>query len=172
MPNALTVFKADPTLCASWLQSYDALAITIQDNLVITMPNMCFVPKFHHFEDENVQARANGHFGVIDCFQWPQAYDHVFCNSVCIPCKEAYPFPHPLHWVWYTPKQKDFKIIPGNLFPVGTLASDKVEGLESLLKLVDKRAQDWRANQQGKKDVIVNRVISLQHGISRLKNIP
>ncbi|KAG1887860.1 hypothetical protein F4604DRAFT_1570876 [Suillus subluteus] len=157
---------------AAWLQSYDALAVAIQDNLVITTPNMTFIPKFHHFEEENVQARADGRFGVVDCFQWPQAYDNVFCNSVCIPRKEAYPFPHPLHWAWYTPEQKDFKTIPGNSFPVGTLASDKVEGLESLLKLVDKRVQDWRANRQGKKDVIVNHVVSLRHGISRLKKHP
>jgi hypothetical protein len=157
---------------AAWLQSYDAVAVAVQDNLVITTPNMPFVPKFHHFEEENVQARADGRFGVVDCFQWPQAYDNIFCNSVCILRKEAYPFPHPLHWAWYTPEQKDFKTIPGNSFPVGTLASDKVEGLESLLKLVEKRVQDWRANRQGKKDVIVNRVVSLRHGISRLKKHP
>jgi hypothetical protein len=157
---------------AAWLQSYDAVAVAVQDNLVITTPNMPFVPKFHHFEEENVQARADGRFGVVDCFQWPQAYDNIFCNSVCILRKEAYLFPHPLHWAWYTPEQKDFKTIPGNSFPVGTLASDKVEGLESLLKLVEKRVQDWRANRQGKKDVIVNCVVSLRHGISRLKKHP
>ncbi|KAG2101585.1 uncharacterized protein F5147DRAFT_581421 [Suillus discolor] len=157
---------------AAWLQSYDAVAVAVQDNLVITTPNMQFVPKFHHFEEENVQARADGRFGVVDCFQWPQAYDNIFCNSVCIPRKEAYLFPHPLHWAWYTPEQKDFKTIPGNLFPVGTLASDKVKGLESLLKLVEKRVQDWRANRQGKKDVIINCVISLRHGILRLKKHP
>ncbi|KAG2083553.1 uncharacterized protein F5147DRAFT_782875 [Suillus discolor] len=172
MPNALTMFKADPNLCASWLQSFDAYAVTVQGNLVITTPNMDFVPQFHHFEEENVQARADGRFGVINCFQWPQAYDNIFCNSVCIPCKELYPFPHPLHWAWFTPNQKDFKAIPGNSFPVGTLASDKVEGLESLLKMADKRVQDWRANRQGKNDVIINRVASLRHGISRLKKHP
>ncbi|KAG1900864.1 uncharacterized protein F5891DRAFT_1188361 [Suillus fuscotomentosus] len=134
---------------------------SVQDNLVITTPNMQFVPKFHHFEEENVQAHTDGRFSVVDCFQWPQAYDNIFCNSVCIPRKEAYPFPHPLHWAWYTPEQKDFKTIPGNLFPVGMLASDKVKGLESLLKLVEKCVQDWRANRQGKKDVIINRVVSL-----------
>ncbi|KAG1795442.1 uncharacterized protein HD556DRAFT_1235591 [Suillus plorans] len=156
----------------AWLQSFDAYAVAVQGNLVITMPNMDFVPQFHHFEEENVQARADGRFGVIDCFQWPQAYDNIFCNSVCIPRKELYPFPHTLHWAWFTPDQKDFKAIPGNSFPVGTLASDKVEGLESLLKMADKRVQDWRANRQGKNDVIVNRVASLRHGISQLKKHP
>ncbi|KAG1740127.1 uncharacterized protein EDB91DRAFT_1053419 [Suillus paluster] len=156
----------------AWLQSFDAYAIAIQGNLVITTPNMDFVPQFHHFEEENVQACADGHFGVVDCFQWPQAYDNIFCNSVCIPHKEVYPFPHPLHWAWFTPEQKDFKAIPGNSFPVGTLASDKAEGLELLLKMADKRVQDWRANRQGKNNIIVNRVASLQHCISQLKKHP
>ncbi|KAG1838529.1 hypothetical protein DFJ58DRAFT_846030 [Suillus subalutaceus] len=172
MPNALMMFKADPTLRASWLQSFDAYAVAVQGNLVITMPNMDFVPQFHHFEEENVQAHADWCFSVVNCFQWPQAYDNIFCNSVCIPCKEFYPFPHPLHWAWFTLEQKDFKAIPGNSFPVGTLASNKVEGLELLLSMADKRVQDWRANRQGKKDVIINRVVSLRHSISRLKTHP
>ncbi|KAG1810839.1 uncharacterized protein BJ212DRAFT_1483972 [Suillus subaureus] len=172
MPNTLTMFKADPNLHASWLQSFDAYAVTVQGNLVITMPNMDFIPQFHHFEEENIQACANGHFSVVNYFQWPQAYDNIFCNSVCIPCKELYPFLHLLHWAWFTPDQKDFKAIAGNSFPVGTLASDKVKGLESLLKMADKRVQDWRANRQGKNDIIINHIASLQHSISRLKKHP
>jgi hypothetical protein len=133
---------------------------------------MDFVPAFYHFEEENVQAHADGRFGAIDCFQWPQAYDNVFCNSACIPRKEAFPSPHPLHWAWFTPTQEDFKPIPGNSFPVGTLALDKVEGLESLRKLAEKRVQDWRVNRPGKNDAVVSRILSLRHGISRLKTHP
>ncbi|KAG1721914.1 hypothetical protein EDB19DRAFT_1916994 [Suillus lakei] len=153
MPNALMVFKADPTLCASWLQSYDALAVTIQDNLVITTPNMCFVPKFHHFEDENVQARADGRFGVLTAFNGLKPTTTSFAIPSAFPARRL------------THSRTHFT-------GCGTLASDKVEGLESLLKLVDKRVQDWRANRQGKKDVIVNHVVSLRHGISQLKKHP
>ncbi|KAG2741735.1 hypothetical protein P692DRAFT_20905082 [Suillus brevipes Sb2] len=172
MPTALSMFKSNTTLRDGWLQAYDARAVAVQGNLVITTLNMDFVPAFHHFEEENIQARADGRFGPIDCFQWPQAYDHVFCNSTCIPRKEAFPSPHPLHWAWFTPTQEDFKPIPGNSFPVGTLATDKVEGLDSLRKLAEKRVQDWRANRQGKNDAVVSCVLSLRHGISRLKTHP
>ncbi|KAG1738079.1 uncharacterized protein EDB91DRAFT_1054753 [Suillus paluster] len=144
----------------AWLQAFDAHAVAVQGNLVITTLNMDFVPAFHHFEEENVQARADGRFGAIDCFQWPQAYDNAF------------PSPHPLHWAWFTPTQEDFKPIPGTSFPVGTLASDKVEGLDSLCKLAEKRVQDWRANRQGKNDAVVSRILSLQHGVSCLKMHP
>ncbi|KAG2068986.1 hypothetical protein BDR04DRAFT_1157237 [Suillus decipiens] len=172
MPTALSMFKSNTTLQDGWLQAYDAHAVAVQGNLIITMLNMDFIPVFHHFEEENVQARADGHFSPIDCFQWPQAYNHIFCNSTCIPRKEAFPSPHPLHWAWFTPTQEDFKPIPGNSFPVGTLTMDKVEGLDSLRKLAEKRVQDWRANRQGKNDAVVSHILSLRHGISWLKTHP
>ncbi|KAG1863206.1 hypothetical protein DFJ58DRAFT_839181 [Suillus subalutaceus] len=68
---------------------------------------------------------------------------------------EAFPSPHPLHWAWFTPTQEYFKPIPGNSFPVGTLAPDKVEGLESLHKLAEKCVQDWRVNWPGKNDAVI-----------------
>ncbi|KAG1812257.1 uncharacterized protein BJ212DRAFT_1483434 [Suillus subaureus] len=172
MPTTLSMFKSNTTLWDGWLQAYNTHAIAVQGNLVITTLNMDFIPVFHHFEEENIQACADGRFGPIDCFQWPQAYNHIFCNSTCIPRKEAFPSPHPLHWAWFTPTQEDFKPIPGNLFPVGTLTMDKVEGLDSLCKLAERWVQDWRANQQGKNDAVVSRVLSLRHGISQLKMHP
>ncbi|KAG1720988.1 hypothetical protein EDB19DRAFT_1917590 [Suillus lakei] len=156
MPTALSMFKSNTTLRDAWLQAFDARAIAVQGNLVITMPNMDFIPVFHHFEEENIQAHADGCFGTIDCFQWPQAYDNIFCNLTCIPRKEAFPSLHPLHWAWFTPTQEDFKPIPGTSFPVGTLTSDKVEGLDSPHKLAEKWVQDWRANQQGKNDAVTH----------------
>ncbi|KAG2104650.1 uncharacterized protein F5147DRAFT_579745, partial [Suillus discolor] len=136
----------------------DARAVAVQGNLVITTPNMHFVPEFRHFDDEILQVRADGHFGVIDCFQWPQAYDDTFCYAACIPRKEAFLSPHPLYWAWFTPTQNDLKSIPGNSFPVGTLASDKVEGLQSLFKLAEQRLHDC--------------LLSLRHAVARLKSHP
>ncbi|KAG2109832.1 uncharacterized protein F5147DRAFT_575206 [Suillus discolor] len=155
-----------------WLQAFDARAIAVQGNLVIMMPNMHFILEFHHFEAEVLQARADGRFGVIDCFQWPQAYDDAFCHAVCIPRKEAFPFPHPLHWAWFTPTQNDLKSIPGNSFPVGTLASDKVNGLQSLSKLADQQLHDYRKAQPDRGQIIYSCLLSLQHAVACLKSHP
>ncbi|KAG1819998.1 hypothetical protein EV424DRAFT_1323178 [Suillus variegatus] len=155
-----------------WLQAFDARAVAVQGNLVITTPNMHFVPEFHHFDEEDLQARADGRFGVIDCFQWPQSYDDTFCHAVCIPRKEAFPFPHPLHWAWFTPSQDDLKSIPGNSFPVGTLAPDKVDGLQSLLKLAEQRVRDYRKDQPDRGQIIYSRLLYLRHAIARLKSHP
>ncbi|KAG1899744.1 uncharacterized protein F5891DRAFT_1189554 [Suillus fuscotomentosus] len=50
MPNTLTLFKANCTLADSWLQAFDAHAVAVQGNLIITTPNMHFVPELHHFD--------------------------------------------------------------------------------------------------------------------------
>ena len=190
MPNALTLFKSNCTLSDStyfsiylchalmlmfttgWLEAFDARAVAVQGNLVITTPNMHFVPEFHHFAEEDLQARADGRFRVIDCFQWPQSYDDSFCHAVCFPRKEAFPSPHPLHWAWFTPSQDDLKSIPGNSFPVGTLAPDKVDGLQSLLKLAEQRVRDYRKDQPDRGQIIYSRLLYLRHAIARLKSHP
>ncbi|KAJ8581217.1 hypothetical protein M405DRAFT_938393 [Rhizopogon salebrosus TDB-379] len=170
MPNALALFKANSTLTDGWLQAFDARSVAVQDNLVITMPNMHFIPEFHHFEEEDLQARTDGRFGIVDCFQWPQAYDETFCHAACIPRKEAFPYPHPLHWAWFTPTQDDLKSIPGNSFPVGTLALDKVDGLRSLLTLAEQRVRDYRIAQPGRGITIYSRILCLRHAVARLKS--
>ncbi|KAG1840801.1 hypothetical protein F4604DRAFT_1939905 [Suillus subluteus] len=172
MPNALTLFKANTVISDAWLQAFDARTVAVQGNLVITTPNMHFVPEFHHFDAEVLQARADGRFGVIDCFQWPQAYDDTFCHAACIPRKESFPCPHPLHWAWFTPTPDDLKPIPGNSFPVGTLASDKVDGLQSLFKLAEQRLRDYRKVHPDRGQVIYGRLLSLRHAVARLKSHP
>ncbi|KAG1855260.1 hypothetical protein F4604DRAFT_1685744 [Suillus subluteus] len=172
MPNALTLFKANSVISDAWLQAFDARTIAVQGNLVITTPNMHFVLEFHHFEAEGLQARADGRFGMIDCFQWPQAYDDTFCHASCIPRKEAFPSPRPLHWAWFTPTQDDLKPIPGNLFPVGTLGLDKVDGLQSLFKLAEQQLRDYRKAHPDRGQVIYGRLMSLRHAVARLKSHP
>jgi hypothetical protein len=74
-----------PKFRTAWLQAFDARAVAVQGNLVIMTPNMHFVLEFRHFDNEILQAHADGRFGVINCFQWPQAYNDTFCYAACIP---------------------------------------------------------------------------------------
>ena len=140
MHTSMFICNVLTLICTTaWLRAHDALSMAVQDNLVIMTPNMDFILEFHHFKDKDLQVRMDSHFGIINCFQWPQGYDQIFPYAACIPRKESFPFPHPLHWAWFTPNQDDFIPVPGNSFPVGTLAQDKVQGLQSLLKLAQGR---------------------------------
>ncbi|KIM69235.1 hypothetical protein SCLCIDRAFT_93854, partial [Scleroderma citrinum Foug A] len=68
---------------------FDARAVACKNNLVITSPNVDFVPELHIFGDEDLQPHADGHFGLVDCFQWPQLYNREYQYSVCIPQKDS-----------------------------------------------------------------------------------
>ncbi|KIM62969.1 hypothetical protein SCLCIDRAFT_48779, partial [Scleroderma citrinum Foug A] len=86
--------------------------------LVITSPNVDFVPEPHIFGDEDLQPHADGHFGLVDCFQWPQLYNREYQYSVCIPQKDSVPS---LAIAWHDVTQDDFVIPTGSTSAVGTL---------------------------------------------------
>ncbi|KAG1874422.1 hypothetical protein F4604DRAFT_1925300 [Suillus subluteus] len=148
MPTALTKFTpySRPDVAISAL---DARAIGYQAPLVITTPNMDWVPELHNDDIEELTARADGRFGAADCFQWPQMYCKEFECAVCIPRKDTSSID--LQFAWFTPTTADFAIQPGTAFAVGTLHSHIVDG---------------------KKDIVTNMLASLKHDINVLRRHP
>ncbi|KIK97713.1 hypothetical protein PAXRUDRAFT_84205, partial [Paxillus rubicundulus Ve08.2h10] len=51
---------------------------------VYTTPNIYYVPEPHINTDEEMQARSDGWFGAINCFQWPQLYSKDFEYAVYV----------------------------------------------------------------------------------------
>ena len=93
----------------------DARAVACKDHWVITLPNVDFVLEPHLFKGDELCPHANGHFGLVDCFQWPQNYEKEYEYSVCIPRKDSLP----THAVtWYNPTCHDFIIPPGSCWNV------------------------------------------------------
>ncbi|KAG1723253.1 uncharacterized protein EDB91DRAFT_1087878 [Suillus paluster] len=152
MPTAWDKFtpymRADPTIT-----SLDARAIVYQYPLVITTPNMDWIPELQNDNLDELKARADGHFGVVDCFQWPQMFCKEFEYAVCIPCKDTLPFS--FQFVWYTPTTADFVIQPGTAFAVGTLHSYIIDSINNLLTIARKRVEAWKVTQAGKNNIIV-----------------
>ncbi|KAF8433959.1 hypothetical protein L210DRAFT_872483, partial [Boletus edulis BED1] len=68
------------------LTCLDAKAIVCHSSgsVVYTSPNMSYVPEPHN-EEEELHARADGRFGAVDCFQWPQLHCKEYEYAVCIP---------------------------------------------------------------------------------------
>ena len=75
---------------------------------MITTPNVDFVPEPHIFEEEDICVRADGRFGLVDCFQWPQVYHKDYEYVLCIPRQDTVPT---LGIAWYNLTRDDF-IIP------------------------------------------------------------
>jgi len=148
----------------------DARAVAYQEPVVITTPNMDWVPELHNDDSDELRARADGRFGVVDCFQWPQIYCKEFEYAVCIPRKETSSID--LQFAWYTPTMDDFVIQSGTAFAVGTLHSHIVDGIDNLFSIARKRVQTWQANRGGKKDIVTNMLSSLKHDINILRRHP
>ncbi|KIK13607.1 hypothetical protein PISMIDRAFT_32652, partial [Pisolithus microcarpus 441] len=91
-------------------------------------------PRATYFEDKELCAGADGRFRLVDCFQWPQSYNKEYDYAVCIPRKERFPFPNPLHIAWYTLTSADFVIPASSLFAVGQLHESKVKDFEHLFQ--------------------------------------
>ncbi|KIM54120.1 hypothetical protein SCLCIDRAFT_137446, partial [Scleroderma citrinum Foug A] len=100
---------------------------------VIKSPNVDFVLEPHTFEEEELCPHADGRFGLIDCFQWPQIYEREYDHSVCIPRKDSLPS---LAIVWYDPTHDDFIIPTGSKFTVGTLRDTRVKEFEQLYQFL------------------------------------
>ena len=95
------------------------------------LPNVDYVLEPHIFDDQEHCPHADGHFGLINCFQWPQKYDKDYVFAICIPQKDTVLSPE---IVRYTLTADDFIIPTGSKFAVGMLQEAKVKAFEELLQ--------------------------------------
>ncbi|KAG1776143.1 hypothetical protein EV702DRAFT_1046313 [Suillus placidus] len=147
MPTALTKFTPYKCLDEA-ISALDARAIGYQEPLVITTPNMDWVLELYNDDSEELRTQADGRFGVVDCFQWPQMYCKEFKYAVCIPHKDTSSID--LQFTWYTPTAADFVIQPGTAFAVSTLHSHIVDGINNLLTIARKHPLTYRDVEFGK----------------------
>ncbi|KAG1832372.1 hypothetical protein EV424DRAFT_1533542 [Suillus variegatus] len=136
MPTALNKFSPYMRITDPTIDSLDTRAVAYKEPLVITTPNMDWVPEFHHDDSDEVRVRADGGFGVVDCFQWPQIHCKEFEYAVCIPRKDTASID--LQFAWYTPTSEDFVIQTRTVFAVGTLSSHIVDGINNLFTIARK----------------------------------
>ncbi|KIO02230.1 hypothetical protein M404DRAFT_70291, partial [Pisolithus tinctorius Marx 270] len=110
--------------------------VACKDRWVITSPNVDFVLELYIFEEVDLCLRADGWFGLVDCFQWPQTYEKNYEYAVCIPRKNTVPT---LNIAWFTPTSVDFVLPLGSVYLVGMLEETKVKAFEELLQQLRSR---------------------------------
>ena len=86
--------------------------------------------------------RADGRFGYIDPYQWPQLWSEQYPWSVAIPSKNYYSSPSPIAWAWYTPRYEDFVLQKDS--GKGNLNRPTIAGLKGLLEVVQSRLKSYR----------------------------
>ncbi|KAL4063384.1 hypothetical protein V8B97DRAFT_2026428 [Scleroderma yunnanense] len=90
----------------------------MQGALGNNITNINYVPEPHIFDDQEHCPHADGHFGLVDCFQWPQTYERDYAYAICIPQKDSI---LSLKITWYMPTANDFIIPTDSKFTVGML---------------------------------------------------
>ncbi|KAI6015821.1 hypothetical protein BKA83DRAFT_4060751 [Pisolithus microcarpus] len=153
---------------ADKISSLDALVVACKGNVIITSPNVDYVPEPFIFEEEDMCCCADGRFGVVDCFQWPQMHERQYEYSVCIPRKGSIPT---LHSAWYTPTLDDFVIPTGTQFAVGTLHATKVTAFSGALQTLRSRRHTLRDRPVGQ-DALRVLICLAEHEVMRLQHHP
>lgn len=153
--------------------AHDAVALCHIPPRVITSPNINWVPQPFIFEDELVQARADGRLGTADSFQWPQLYTANYPWAVAI--KRNFFLPdEPLAAVWYTPSYDDFVRIPNSALPIGSLNPDRLDALARLMDQVKVRVNAYKRGKHHLRvgDQSVRMVQSLRVVFNHLDRFP
>ena len=136
---------------------------------MITTPNVDFVPEPHIFEEEDICARADGRFGLVDCFQWPQVYHKDYEFALCIPRQDTVPT---LGIVWYNLTRDDFIIPDGSQFVVGMLQDSIITKFEELCQLLYSRYRNLRTERTAARIVLDGRMGTARHEVKRLRHHP
>ncbi|KIK72224.1 hypothetical protein PAXRUDRAFT_22240 [Paxillus rubicundulus Ve08.2h10] len=155
---------------------FDAKVIAYCDPYVITLPNADWILEPHCFQTEELHVCADGHFGYQDCFQWPQAYSQKFEYAVCIlnlQKMREQEDPSKTLWELWTPTEDDFELIDlQSPFRIGKLKCSTYYNLYRLYDSAQEVVDQWKAKQEGKKDIVTGMVLHSRHLLNVLKHHP
>ena len=56
-------------------------------DIVITSPNMTWIPEFPKIEEKGIYLQGDGFYGPQEFTRWPQIYTHSLCHYCAIPAK-------------------------------------------------------------------------------------
>jgi len=130
------------------LAAHDAAVLVHDPPYVITSPNMRSVP-LYYFDAQSLRARADGRFGLEDCWQHPQVWTEKFSFASAIMRKpvgielEKHQFRH----LWWNPCPADYVLLKGSAFAdFGQLSQQCAEPLQEIQQKVSERM--WRMGEQ------------------------
>jgi hypothetical protein len=122
--------------------SLDAVSLVHDPPYVVTSPNAPFVPYIDLHEPHELRARADGRFGLEDCFQHSQIWSSRHPWAPCILRKPSADqlVTHDLALLWWTPTVKFYELEPGCAFgDLGRLVRRAWEPLEQVQIFLSER---------------------------------
>jgi len=139
----------------------------------ISSPNMSSVP-LYYFDPQPLRARADGRFGIEDCWQHPQAWAEKYSFAPAIMRKPSAKEleSHEFRLLWWNPQHADYILLQGSAFAdLGKLSSKAAEPL----LVVQQRISD-RLRRFGEQNSIPQPVhyyeASMRSTCTRLQDCP
>ncbi|EIW74316.1 hypothetical protein CONPUDRAFT_160023 [Coniophora puteana RWD-64-598 SS2] len=147
----------------------DAKVIAVYKDYIITSPNADFVPEPFIFENEEVKARADGRFGIVDAFQWPQLYSEKFEWAMCIPRKDPF-YAHERRWfAWENLRDEDF--LRSARYPtMYSLGPNKQLGVSGLVSQAKEAVTAWMTERNKKEHSITIPLRILEGVVTQLQS--
>jgi hypothetical protein len=127
---------------ASDLDYLDAAVLVHDRPFVITSPNMRWVP-LYYFDSQPLRARADGRFGLEDCWQHPQVWTEKYSFAPAIMRKPSTSIElekHEFRLLWWNPQRGDYILLQGSAFAdLGKLSPQAAEPLLEIQKKISDR---------------------------------
>ncbi|KII82976.1 hypothetical protein PLICRDRAFT_180852 [Plicaturopsis crispa FD-325 SS-3] len=155
----------DPTI-----QWFDAKCLALEGDMVITSPNVDYVPYLTLGRSRLIQ-RADGRFGPQDFTLMPQKFSIKYPHSGLIP-RLPLDRDHRAAPLWLTPGREQFIVCAGTAFnDVGNLCQEWVGKVEPLVKELSDGVAKYEASNP-RDYVLAGALTNLKQTMSRLKFNP
>ena len=155
------------------LTALDAESLVIHSQHILTSPSLSWIP-FFDFESRDLRARRDGHFGIEDCFQYPQVWSEKHPWAPCILRKpeKGELENHSLQALWWNIDLKFYDIAPGAAFgDLGTLSAKAWNPMQRLQLYLSDRLRIYQEQGHINKTVIVYDSI-IKNTLLRLRDCP
>ncbi|KIJ07666.1 hypothetical protein PAXINDRAFT_19162 [Paxillus involutus ATCC 200175] len=122
-----------------YLDAHDGKVFCHIPPRVITSPNAPSIPRPFIYENEPVQCRADGRYGYVNIYQWPQMFCEEYPWGVVYPVKGMYWETDPLARLWWTPMYADFVPLADTTLVVSFLSQEKRNKLNKVQDVIKNR---------------------------------
>jgi hypothetical protein len=103
---------------------------------VTTSPNAPTILRPFVYENKPVQCHADGRYGYVDIYQWPQMFCEEYPWGVAYPMKGMYWETDPLAHLWWMPMYADFVPLADTTLVIGFLSQEKCNELNKVQDII------------------------------------
>ncbi|KIJ12673.1 hypothetical protein PAXINDRAFT_14435 [Paxillus involutus ATCC 200175] len=119
-----------------YLDAHDGKVFCHLPPRVTTSPNAPTILRPFVYENKPVQCHADGRYGYVDIYQWPQMFCEEYPWGVAYPMKGMYWETDPLAHLWWMPMYADFVPLADTTLVIGFLSQEKCNELNKVQDIV------------------------------------